>query len=46
MRCYRLRGITLYVWTIDDVGEARRYAEIGVDVIASNVPGETIEALG
>ncbi len=44
-RC-RLRGITLYVWTIDDVGEARRYAEMGVDVIASNVPGEMIEGLG
>ncbi len=44
-RC-RLRGITLYVWTIDDVAEARRYAEMGVDVIASNCPGELQDALG
>jgi glycerophosphoryl diester phosphodiesterase len=44
-RC-RLRGITLYVWTIDEAAEARRYAEMGVDVIASNVPGELMEALG
>jgi glycerophosphoryl diester phosphodiesterase len=44
-RC-RLRGITLYVWTIDDVAEARRYAEMGVDVIASNVPGVLQDALG
>jgi glycerophosphoryl diester phosphodiesterase len=44
-RC-RLRGVTLYVWTIDEVAEARRYAEMGVDVIASNCPGELQEALG
>lgn len=44
-RC-RLRAITLYVWTIDDAAEARRYAEMGVDVIASNRPGDLRDALG
>jgi glycerophosphoryl diester phosphodiesterase len=43
-RC-RLRGITLYAWTIDDEAEARRLAEMGVDVIASNRPGEIMAAL-
>jgi len=44
VRC-RLRGITLYAWTVDDEAEARRLAEIGVDVIASNRPGEIMAAL-
>jgi len=43
-RC-RLRGITLYAWTIDDETEARRYADMGVDVIASNRPAEMMAAL-
>jgi len=43
-RC-RLRGVTLYAWTIDDEAEARRFADMGVDVITSNRPAETIAAL-
>ena len=43
-RC-RLRGITLYAWTIDDLDEVRRYAAMGVDVIASNRPAEARQAL-
>ncbi|MBM3499708.1 MAG: hypothetical protein FJX74_13695 [Armatimonadetes bacterium] len=43
-RC-RLRGITLYAWTIDDEAEARRLADMGVDVIASNLPAEIMAAL-
>ena len=43
-RC-RLRGTTLYTWTIDDETEARRLAGMGVDVITSNRPAEIIAAL-
>lgn len=43
-RC-RLRGITLYAWTLDDVETAREYAAMGVDVIASNRPEEVMSAL-
>jgi len=43
-RC-RLRGITLYAWTIDDEAEAQRLAAMGVDVIASNRPAEIMAAL-
>jgi len=42
-RC-RLRGVTLYAWTIDEVAQVRRYAEMGVDVIASNRPAEARQA--
>jgi glycerophosphoryl diester phosphodiesterase len=38
-RC-RLRGITLYAWTVDDPAEAQRLADLGVDVIASNRPAD------
>jgi len=44
-RC-RLRGITLYAWTIDDEATARTYAEMGVDVLASNRPQEIMQAIG
>jgi glycerophosphoryl diester phosphodiesterase len=43
-RC-RLRGITLYAWTIDDEAEARRFADMGVDVITSNRPADIMSAL-
>jgi len=36
-RC-RLRGMTVYAWTIDEGPVAKPYAEMGVDVIASNDP--------
>lgn len=44
-RCH-LRGISLYAWTIDDPHEAKRFADMGVDVVASNRPAEIIAALG
>ncbi|MGQ9731731.1 MAG: glycerophosphodiester phosphodiesterase [Candidatus Zipacnadales bacterium] len=43
-RCRR-RGITLFVWTIDEEDVARHYAEMGVDVITSNRPQEIMAAL-
>jgi glycerophosphoryl diester phosphodiesterase len=43
-RC-RLRGITLYAWTLDDEAEARRFADMGVDVVTSNRPAEIMSAL-
>ena len=41
----RLRGITLYAWTLDDVELVREYAAMGVDVIASNRPEEVMAGL-
>ncbi len=32
-------GLFLYVWTVDDAGEARRLKEAGVDGITTNRPG-------
>jgi len=43
-RC-RLRGITIYAWTIDDLDLARDIASTGVDLIASNTPAEIMAAL-
>ncbi len=43
-RC-RLRGMTVYAWTIDEGPIAKPYAEMGVDVIASNDPAMVREYL-
>jgi glycerophosphoryl diester phosphodiesterase len=40
VRRLRIRGITVYAWTIDDPETFGHYADMGVDVIASNRPGE------
>ncbi len=39
------RGMVVNVWTVNDVEEAKRLAQMGVDGIITDVPGELREAL-
>ena len=39
-------GLKLYVWTVNDIAEARRMVEIGVDGITTDRPGWLREQLG
>ncbi|MAE67289.1 MAG: glycerophosphodiester phosphodiesterase [Phycisphaeraceae bacterium] len=41
----RRAGLSLHVWTVDDVGIARRFAGLGFDSITTNRPGELRAAL-
>jgi glycerophosphoryl diester phosphodiesterase len=41
----RNKGCAVNTWTVNDPSEARRLAELGVDVIISDVPDRLIEAL-
>lgn len=43
---WRESGILVGVWTVDDGGEIRRWADAGVDFITSNYPGRVSDALG
>ncbi len=36
----RKRGLRVFVWTVDDVAEARRLHGLGVDALITNRPGE------
>lgn len=46
MRWARSHGHYVNTWTVNDVDEARRLADLGVDVIISDVPDRLIEGLG
>jgi glycerophosphoryl diester phosphodiesterase len=39
-RIWKSTGLKLAVWTVDDVGEARRLQALGVDYCITNRPGE------
>jgi glycerophosphoryl diester phosphodiesterase len=43
---WRRAGALLATWTVNDASEARRVAELGVDTIISDKPGEILRALG
>ncbi len=38
-----LRGLSVWVWTVDDIDEMIRLIDIGVDAIYSNFPGKLLE---
>jgi glycerophosphoryl diester phosphodiesterase len=46
VRAVHAAGLKLYVWTVDDPEEARRFAEAGVDGITTNRSGKMREWLG
>ncbi len=46
VRRYRSLGRRVYSWTVDDCAEARRLADAGVDMIATNVPRELLRCFG
>ena len=46
MRWARSRGHYVNTWTVNELDEARRLAELGVDVIMSDVPDQLMEGLG
>ena len=39
------RGQAVHAWTANEIGDARRLAELGVDALISNRPGEIRQAL-
>ena len=41
----RNQGCAVNTWTVNDPSEARRLAELGVDVVITDVPDQLIEAL-
>lgn len=45
VRCVRDAGLTMYVWTVDEVSDARRVIGAGVDGITTNRPGWLRERL-
>jgi glycerophosphoryl diester phosphodiesterase len=45
VRSLRARGFAVNVWTINDPGEARDLAALGVDAVISDAPGEVRAAL-
>jgi glycerophosphoryl diester phosphodiesterase len=46
VRKLRARGLLVNVWTVNDPGEARDLAALGVDGLISDAPGEVRAALG
>jgi glycerophosphoryl diester phosphodiesterase len=46
VRAIKARGLAVNVWTVNDGGEARDLAALGVDGLISDVPGEVRAALG
>jgi len=47
-RCVRRaheRGIAVWVWTVNDLSRAAKFAELGVDGIITNYPGQVREVL-
>ncbi len=45
VRSLKARGFAVNVWTINDPGEARDLAALGVDAVISDAPGEVRAAL-
>lgn len=41
----RDEGLSLHVWTVNDMADALHFAELGVDSITTNKPGEMLTAL-
>jgi len=44
-RKWRKHGKLVNVWTVNDVGEAKRLAELGVDAIITDVPRVIADAV-
>jgi len=42
---WKRRGITVGVWTVNDPNEARRLADLGVDMFITDEPGRILEAV-
>jgi glycerophosphoryl diester phosphodiesterase len=42
---WKRRGLAVGVWTVNEPEEARRIADLGVDVIISDQPGRLVDAL-
>ncbi len=43
---HREHGHEVYVWTVDDLDDARRCRDLGVDAIITNRPRDVMDALG
>lgn len=46
VRAHQRRGHEVYVWTVNEPDDVRRCADLGVDVIISDRPGDVLGLLG